>query len=405
MRVLILNQFFYPDHSATAQLMADLAEDLSHRGVQVSTVAGRDRYTGGEPLALFECWQGIEIHRVRSTRFERASMARRATAYVSFFVAAFIKVLALPRQDTILVLTTPPLISVVACMAKLLRNSRVVYVVQDLYPDVAIELGAIPRSGIAARVLHAISRWTMRYADAVVALGECMRRRIEAAGVPASKVHVLQNWADGDQIRPIGRDRNRFRREQGLDGKFVVLYSGNFGKAHDLQTILEAALQLRNEQDIVFVFIGEGTKLVEVREFIAEHKLSNIRLLPYQDRGALSESLSAGDVCLISLAAGLGGLVVPSKLYGIMAAGRPAILVGAADTEVGKTLQDLGCGYVVQNGDADRLCEHIRSLRIDRALADEMGRKARIEFERRFDRKVMTRRHYELLSSLPTSAK
>jgi colanic acid biosynthesis glycosyl transferase WcaI len=396
-RVLILNQFFYPDLSATSQLMTDLAEDLARAGVEVSAVAGRERYAGGESLSVFETWQGITIYRVRGTKFDRGNHAKRAFSYLFFFVAALLKLLRVPKQDTIVVLTTPPLISLVACLVKTFRGSRVVCLVQDLYPEVAIELGVMSDNGVLSRLLKRFSRWSMHYADTVIALGECMRRRIEATGVPPSKIHVLRNWADGSQSHPVPRNENRFLLEHALQDKFVVLYSGNLGKAHDVRTILEAALQLQNEHEVAFVFIGEGPKMAEVREFIARHRLSNIRLLPYLERAKLSESLSAGDVGLISLAAGLGGLVVPSKLYGIMAAGRPAILVGAADTEVGLTLETGKCGYVVGNGDAAGLCDRILFLVHHRSLVEQMGRRARKVFEERFDRPIITRIYYKLL--------
>lgn len=396
MRVLILNQFFYPDISATSQLMTDLAEDLQLAGLDVSALAGRESYIGGDRLSATEEYRGIHIRRVRCLRFERGSGLRRILSYLSFHVAAFLRLMTGTKQDVIVALTTPPLIAATARIAARLRGSKVVCLIQDLYPEVAVELGALPRRSAVTRVLHRISADVMSSADAVIVLGDCMRRRVEACGVRPEKVQVIPNWMDNKTVHPLAGD-NAFAQEHGLCGKFVVLYSGNMGKAHDLDTILNAADRLRGLDDVQFVFIGDGPRRSDVERFIAEKKLSTARVLPYVARERLGEALGSAAVGLISQSSGLEGLIVPSKLYGLLATGVPCLFVGPADTEVARTIRDLECGFVVANGDAEGLADRILQLRQGPDLRASMAQRARDAFEKYFERRIVTRAYLDLL--------
>lgn len=400
MRLLILNQFFYPDESATSQLMTDLAEDLVSLGLEVTVLCGRSGYTGGTASAAQETYRGIQIVRVPSTGFERRSVVRRALSYLSFYLAAFGRLLLLPRPDVLLALTTPPLIAAVACVMKLLRGTRVICLVQDLYPDVAVQLGVLRPGTLFTRFLERVSRSTLQRADAVIVLGECMRRRVKAKAVAPSRIHVLENWADGSEICSLPPESNPFRRDHGLGDQFVVLYSGNMGNAHDLDTILAAAAGLSQQPDVLFLFVGDGPKKSTVENFAVAHPDARIRLLPYASRNELSYSLSAGDASLVSLAAGLEGLVVPSKLYGILASGRPVLFVGPEGSDTARTVREAQCGFAVPNRDVTGLQQAILRLRDDRALARRMGGNARLLLEQRFERRQMTRRYYNLILSL-----
>ncbi len=381
MKLLLLNQFFHPDHSATAQLATDLAEDLAAAGHQVTALASRGVYLGGAPLPARERHRGVEIVRVRATSLGKASLPRRLADYLTFLVAAAARALTLPRADVVVAMSTPPLVATVGALHHLLRGSRFVYWLQDVYPELAVEFGLVRRGGLAARAFDLVSRWILGRASAVVVLGEAMASRVEAKGVPRRRIHVVPNWADGGAIRPVAPEANAFRREQGLDGKRVVLYSGNMGRAHDLATVLGAARLLREEQDLVFLFVGDGARRAEVEA--AARELPSIRLLPYQPRERLAESLSAGDLHVVTQDPATLGLVEPSKLYGILAAGRPVLFVGPAAAEVGATVLREGVGEVVAPGDPPAAAASILRLL---GQADELGPRARAAFEARYDR-------------------
>jgi colanic acid biosynthesis glycosyl transferase WcaI len=391
-RVLLLNQFFHPDLAATAQLATDLAEDLVAAGFEVTALAAQGSYLGGAKLAPREEYKGIRIERVRCTSLGKGSIARRLLDYGSFYASAAARVLATGRYDAVLAMSTPPLVATIGALRRTLRGTRFVYWLQDVYPELAVEFGVLRPRSLATRAFDAASRWTLRRADAVIVLGDAMGDRVRAKGVAPERVHVVPNWADERAIRPVPHAENAFRRAQGLDGKRVVLYSGNMGRAHDVATVLQAARQLREEQDLVFLFIGDGAKRPEVEA--AARELPSVRLLPYQPRETLAESLSAGDVHLVTQEPFTVGLIEPSKLYGVMAAGRPVLYVGPPETEAAATVRRESIGEVVVNGDPGGVV-----LALGRLLADPlvMGVRSRRSFQERYGRVRRTVQIAEIL--------
>jgi glycosyltransferase involved in cell wall biosynthesis len=389
MRILILHQFFYPDHSAVSQLMTDLAESLVERGVEVTAVAGRGRYNGGERLSRREEYKGIRIERAWATSFGKRSIVGRLADYLSFYVGATWKLCRVERHDILLALTQPPLIGLIGLLIGRLRGMRVVALVQDIYPDVAIALGTLKHKSAGARLFDWLNRRTLRGMDRIIVLGECMRDRIEAkVGEDRSgRIDIIHNWADGEMIKPLSREEpNPFALRHDLRNQFVVLFSGNFGLVNEFETVLEAARLLRDRRDITFLFVGDGVKGSEIKKFASEHKLENVRMLPYQPRAELCFSLTAGDAHLTTLADGLAGLSVPSKTYAILAAGRPVLFVGDLRSAVAKLVAENECGAVVASGESRQLAEVI----IDWAASPEklagLGLRARTLFESRFER-------------------
>jgi glycosyltransferase involved in cell wall biosynthesis len=388
-RLVILNQFFYPDHSATSQLMTDLAESLASRSFKVTALAGRGRYNGGGGLAPREAYRGVQIERAWATGFGKSSVVGRLADYFSFYLGAAWKLLTLPRHDVVMALTTPPLIGLLALFTCRLRGMKLAVLVQDIYPDVGVALGTFLEGSLTTRLLDRLNRLVLSRADRVIVLAECMRERIiSKVGVGSGdRVDVIHNWADGEKVRPLSDgEENPFAREHGLAGRFVVEFSGNFGRVNDFDTPLEAARLLKGREDIVFLFVGDGAKAGEISEYVRRHGLSNVRLLPYQPRETLLYSLAAGDAHLVTLAPGLAGLSVPSKTYGVLAAGRPVLFVGDACSDVARLVAEHGCGEVVETGDSARLARVIAAWAADPAAARARGRAGRDLFLRRFDR-------------------
>lgn len=396
MRVLLLNQFFHPDLAATAQLATDLAEDLVQAGFEVTALATRGAYLGGGGLAASEVHRGVRIERVRCTSLGKASTGRRLLDYASFFAAAAARVLAGPPYDAVVAMSTPPLVAAIGGLRRALRGTRFVYWLQDVYPELAVELGVFGPRSPAARLFGAASRWTLRRADGVVVLGEAMGDRVRAKGVPAERIHVLPNWADGQAIRPAPAEAVEFLRAHGLHGKRVVLYSGNMGRAHDLSTIVGAARLLRHRRpDVAFVFVGDGAKRAEVEA--AARELPSIHLLPYQPREALGGSLSSGELHLVTQESFTLGLVEPCKLYGAMAAGRPVLYIGPPGTEAARTVVHEGVGTVLAPGDVAGAATAVEEL-LDRAAA--LGARSRAAFDARHDRRLRTAQFASILRSL-----
>jgi glycosyltransferase involved in cell wall biosynthesis len=385
MRVLLLNQFFHPDLSAVAQLATDLAEDLTAAGHQVTALAARGAYLGGQRLPPRETWHGVEIVRVGASRFGKGSITGRLADYATFYASALATALTLPRHDVVLATTAPPLVASIGAVLRAVKGTRFVSWLQDVYPELAVEFGVLGPRSPATWVFERISQATLRRADGVVVLGEAMADRVRVKGVEAERIHVVPNWADGSGIRPVPPHANAFRREHGLDGKRVVLYSGNMGRGHDLTTLLEAARRLRGEQDLVFAFVGDGARKAEVE--VAARALPSVRLFPYQPRERLAESLSAGDVHVVTMDPCTLGLLEPSKLYGVLAAGRPALVIGPPTSEVARTVTREGVGEVVANGDVDGTITALGRLL---AAAGPLGERSRQAFDRSYDRRHRT---------------
>ena len=387
-RIVILNQFFYPDHSATSQLMTELAESLVERGHQVTALASRGRYNGGERFQSREIYKGVHIERVRATSFGKKSSIGRLSDYLSFYLAASWKLLRLPRHDIVMALTTPPLIALIAVIISRWRGMRAVSLVQDVYPDVAVALGSLNQRSLTTRFLNRLSRAALRRSDRIIALGECMRDRIATKVGPdaASRIDVIHNWADGTKITPIESQSSPFRISNDLEDKFVVLFSGNLGRVNDFSTVLEAARILSDQPEVVFVFVGGGTEAAGISRFIHEHKLDNVRTLPYHPQGLLPFVLGAADVSLVTLREGLAGLSVPSKTYTIMASGRPVLFIGDTKSDIARIVDENGCGAVVPAGESELAARIIRDWATNKTKLDGMKAASRIAFEKYFER-------------------
>jgi glycosyltransferase involved in cell wall biosynthesis len=389
MRVLFVNRFFYPDHSATSQMLTDLAWDLRRAGMDVAVITGRQRIDDARAaLAKHERIDGIDVHRVWSTRFGRGSLSGRGIDYLSFYLGAGWRLARECRSgDVVVAKTDPPLISVLAGLVAKLRGARLVNWLHDLFPEIAERLGVRPVGGPLAGVLRGMRNRSLVGARQNVAIGSRMAEELSSLGIPADRVTVIHNWCDGEAVRPLPLAGHALRAAWDLENRFVVAYSGNMGYAHEFDTILHAANRLRGREDIVFLFIGGGVKRDAVETETRRRQLPNVRFEPYQPREKLGQSLTSADVHLVSLLPKLEGLMVPSKFYAVAAAGRPIIFIGARDGELAPLIDEGGCGYQVSPGDGDGLAARIETLAADPALAESQGAAARRLFEERFDRK------------------
>ncbi len=390
MKIIFLNRFFFPDHSATSQLLTDLAFDLASRGNAVVVISSRQRIDAPKTgLAGFEQINGVDVHRVWTTSSSRASLTGRAMDYLTFYLFAGWRLFRLCRAgDVVVAKTDPPLISVVASVVTRIRNSRHVNWLHDLFPEVAIQLGVGALSGWSGRALRRLRNWSLKSARTNVVLGARMASVLESEGIERDRIRIVHNWCDGQAIRPLARSQNPLRESLGLGDAFVVMYSGNLGRAHDLNVIIQAARLLKERPSVVFLVVGDGVQRPWFEAEVERRGLRNIRLEGYQPRERLGESLSIGDVHLVSLRAELEGLIVPSKFYGVAAAGRPTVFIGSQEGEIARILKEENCGVCVAPDDGEALAEQIAALESDPDARKAMGRAARQVFEKQFDQPI-----------------
>jgi len=396
MHVLAVNQFYWPDLSATAQLLGELCEDLSRAGHEVEVIASQGTYFGGKRLGATAVQKGVTIRRAWATTLGKKTITRRVADYTTFWAGATTAAFVGRKPDVMLALTTPPMIALGLANVARVRGVPLVTWNQDVYPEAAAALGVLSGSSVAYRGLLAAASLTHRLTARIVALSEGMAKRLIAQGAPASKVRVIPNWADGRLIRPLPRDGNPFRQKHALEGRFVVMYSGNIGAGHDIETpILAAKMLAQTSPDVIFVFVGDGARRREAEELSRE--TPNVRFLPYQRKEDLAESLSAADVHLVSLREDLEGLLVPSKVYGILASGRPVCYIGPRACEAAEIVRSHDLGFTGRNGDATGLAQAIAELAADTTRRQSICERSRRTFETEYDRHICVARWSETL--------
>lgn len=407
MHVVFFNRSFYPDVAATGQLLTELCEGLAGEyGFQISVVAGQPYYPQqrefreGFPVAL-EKYAGIEILRARSTTLPREKAMCRFTNYMSYFLSSLTGGFYLKKPDVVVALTDPPIIGLAALLWARIYGAKFVFWCQDIFPEVALLLEDF-RNEPLNRALDKINRFLLRKADTTVAIGETMKRRlVEIKKAPEQKIEIIHNWADCEKIQPINGP-NPFRSQYNLNGKFVVMHSGNIGLSQDVEKLVESAKILREKKDIVFLIVGEGNKKAELLGKARTWRLENVIFLPYQPREVLKYAFSTADVFVISLKRGLAGYIVPSKLYGILASGRPFVAAVEPECEVATISKHYECGVVCPPGNPHALASEILRMYEDPAHLREMGKRAR-EAARNYDRKVALRSFHSLFLRLPDS--
>src|SRR5262245_43092141 len=347
-RVFFINRYFFPDHSASSQILSQLAFHLAESGHNVHVVTSRQLYDNPEAhLDDLRIHRGVAIHRVATTQRGRSRLLGRSFDYLSFYFSAWRLLNTLADQDDILIpMTDPPLLSILAWRVARRRGSRVINWLQDIYPEVATELGVLLIKGPVSKLLSVARNASLRDAGANVVVGALMAQKVSNLGISSDRIDVIPNWCDDEAIVPVVNEENPLRAEWRLQGKFVVGYSGNLGRAHEFETILAASQRLRNDANIVFLLIGGGHGNADLVRRVQDAGLSDkFRFLPYQSDESLKYSLSVPDVHWISLRPQLEGLIVPSKFYGIAAAGRPIIAVTAKDGEIAQLVKRHECGF------------------------------------------------------------
>lgn len=399
LRLCIITQFYPPDYAATGQLIEDLAHHLGRRNIQVEVFTGQPGYAFDRASApAVEQLGPVVVRRSHLSRLWPQRIRGKTVNGLLFCLRAGLYLLRASRRCDILLLTTaPPFLQILGYLANLCFGVPFVCLLYDLYPDIAIKLGVVSPHHWMACFWQKMNRLIWRRAEEIIVLSSTMKRRVMAhCPEVKDKITVIHNWADPAQITPIEKPRNWFAWKYSLVEPFVVLYSGNMGRCHDMATILAAASHLQ-QQPIQFVFIGDGAQRSVCLEQVERLGLENCRFLPYQDRETLPYSLTACDLSLVSIRADVEGLVAPSKFYSALAAGRPVAVICERRSYLRRVVMKVGCGAAFENGDGAGLAEFIRYLSTDSQMAGRMGRRGRRCVEAKFSPEVCTERYAEVL--------
>lgn len=394
-RLLVLNQYYWPGVEATAQLLTELCEALADE-FDVRVVTGILHGHEHEPRHVVE--NGVEVVRVPSTSYERSRIFARAANYATYLTNALVTALRGPRPDVVLCMTDPPVVADVALVVARRFRVPLLVISQDVFPEIAIQLKRLENPAVTTVLRYLVSLY-LRRADRVVAIGETMRRRLEAKGASRERVRVIPNWVDTERLRPLPKG-NEWAKAWGFDEQFVVMHSGNIGHAQDLDSLVRAGTFLRDLRDVRIAIIGMGARHAELVALAERLEIEAVLFLYYQPRHLLPQSLSAADVHVVGLAPGLAGYVVPSRLYGILAAGRPVIAAADAESETAQVVKRVGCGIVVPPGRPELLARAIRDAHDGTYDLEAMGARGRDWVVREADRSVAVARYRKLIREL-----
>jgi hypothetical protein len=374
LKVLLLNQCFYPDVVATAQYLTDLAGDLSARGHEVTVIASDRGYDN--PSLRFpklETRNGVRIIRIPSLSLGKSTRRQRVLSFASFAIACALRLLLLPRFDVVVALTSPPLISFLAALFVKARGGLFCFWVMDMNPDEAIAAGWLKERSLVARLFKWMLGYSIRHASRIVVLDRFMRDRVLAKGAKAERVTIVPPWSQDDAVGFSVQGREAFRREHGLTNDFVVMYSGNHSPCHPLDTLLETARNLKDHPEIAFCFVGGGSEQKKVNDFVSRHELPNIKVLPYQPLNKLSGSLSAADLHVVVMGDEFVGIVHPCKIYNIMSVGAPVLYIGPQPSHVTDIAAKHGTTgfFLTHHGDVSSVAASILSAREQQARVKE----------------------------------
>jgi putative colanic acid biosynthesis glycosyltransferase WcaI len=394
-RILVLNQYYRPGVEATANLLADLCEALAV-DYEVTVVTGR--LQGRDDLPHTEILKGVRVLRTRSTSFDRTKLSHRGVNYLTYLADSLVRSLSIERPELVVCMTDPPIVGDLGVAVARRFGAPLLVISEDVFPEIATELGRLTNP-VIVQALRRLVGFYLKRADHIVAIGHRMRERLIDKGASPDRISVISNWVDAASIVPGPRE-NDWAKEQSLTDRFVVMHSGNVGHAQNLDNLVRATTFLRDLEDLVVPIVGFGARHSEIHALAERLAADAVRLFPYQPREVLAESLASAHIHYIGLAKGLAGFVVPSRLYGVLSAGRPVIVAADADSETSELVREVGCGVTIPPDRPDLIAAAIRDAYDGKLDLAEMGRLGRAYVEREADRSIALGRYRSLVAGL-----
>lgn len=399
--ILIFNRSFWPDMEATGQLLTELCEELV-KVYKITIISGCSYYLKEKTPKSFglyhkETFKDIDILRVQHTRFWKVSLLGRIINWCTYSILAFLVALNLKPQ-VIIACTDPPFLGIIAMLLSRLKSVPFIYNCRDLFPDVGWALGKLKKSNFLSQAFDCFNKKAFGAASLVICLGQSMKNRIVAKRIPDECLKVIPDWVDTAKIRPVPKKDNPLLAKLGLVDKFILMHSGNLGLSQNLSLLLQAVIKVRNPSSFYLVFLGEGAAKQGLKQEARSLGLNNVLFLPYQPKEMLSFSLGMADLHIVSLKKGMAGIIVPSKVYGIMAAGRPYLSITDAESEPASLVREYGCGLWVAPDNAEEVAESIEWAMAHPVDLEEMGRRSRHLAETQLDKHIVINQWFKILN-------
>jgi len=400
--ILFINQHYYPDFAATGQLLSELCEDLAANNWKVTVITGLPE-TGTYPKSYskplpFEEKKNISIYRIYNHPAGSKNIFNRLLHFFSFWVGSILKSMTIEKIDLVFVMSSPPLLNgITANILKTVRGVPYIYNVQDLYPGIAVEMGTISNLKLI-KISEKIEKYINSNALSISTLSEQMKESISLNGISENKISVIPNWSDGNIIFP--KQTSNLRTELGLESKFLITYSGNIGLSQGLDKIIQVAEKIQQITNTIhFLIIGNGANLPFIKKMAEEKKLKNITFLPFQPKENLCDSLNCADLHIVPMAENMAKYLMPSKIYGIMASGKPFLAIVDEGTEIYKLINETQCGFQLTYNKYEESVNILINSLNEKEKLEDMGKRGRKYFEENFDRKKVTEKYNFLLNS------
>ncbi|EOU1122719.1 glycosyltransferase family 4 protein [Clostridium perfringens] len=399
MKVVLVSEFFYPYKTSTQKILTELAEDFVEYGLEVDVLTTKNAYREEkQDLRKYEIYRGINIKRVFSTEGNRDSKIGRLLNYITFTTSVFFNLLFKKNYDKILFVSNPPLVPFIGYLIKKLRGKNYIYLVHDIYPDVAEKLGVIKKGSIISKVMNYMNKKIYTNAERIIALGKDMKSVIVDKGVDEEKIEIVTNWADSRVNYEKEVDKNFYKKYR-LENKFNILYTGNISKVHAIDTIVEVAKILKNEEDIMFTFVGDGNRKQDLIKLKEMEDLRNIQLENYMFGEEYNNLLNCANLFITTLQQGIEGLGVPSKTYTYMSVAKPLIAIMSENSEIGSMVNQYNLGKQFNNKEYHKIAEFILELKNSNELYNEISKNVRNKFLNEYERKKVTNKFYKVINS------
>lgn len=397
MKIVLVSEFFYPYRTSTQKILTELAEDFIEYGLEVDVLTTKNAYREEKQnLKKYEIYKGINIKRIFSTEGNRDSKIGRLLSYITFTSNVFLNLLFKKDYDKILFVSNPPLVPYIGYLIKKIRGKEYIYLVHDIYPDVAEKLGIIQKGSFISKAMNHMNDKIYKNAERIITLGKDMKQIIVNKGIDEKKIKIVTNWADSTVNFEKEVD-NKFYESNNLGNKFNVLYTGNISRVHAIDTIIDLARKLKDNKNIQFTFIGDGNRKQYLIDLKEKEGLHNIQLGNYMFGEEYNNLLNCADVFITTLQQGIEGLGVPSKTYTYMSVAKPLIAIMSSDSEIGSMITKYNLGKQFEEKQVDEIAEFIFNMQRDNKLYNELCNNVRNKFRNDYERKKVTRKFYDVI--------
>ncbi len=388
--------------ASTGQLLGELAFALAEKGLEVSALTALPSYSYKIEAKKNEKFRNVDITRLWTTKLNKNTKLGQLFNSMTFFLNIFFHLLFSSSKTPLLIVSNPPFLPIVGYFIKKLKKIDYIYLVHDVFPEKAHKLNYIGEKSIFIKIWTYFDRKVSENASSIIVLSDAMKNVVEAKLknyfiLTDNKIFVIHNWADGEFIKPMDKSINTFITENNLTGKFIIQYSGNIGASYDLEVVIEAA-KLVKEEDIIFLFIGDGVKKSKLEKMVENFKLTNVRFLRYQLKSELPFSLTAPSVSIVTYESYLEGLLMPSKLYTTLAAGIPVVALCSNKSEVARIIKQGECGFIIDGNNAGEFYNSILKVRNDVEVEKKLGSNARKYFEENFTLDIAVKKYYDVIN-------